>query len=318
MQWTLAQLRTFSAVAELGTMTAAARVLGYTPGAVSQHMTALQRTVGVRLLAPMGRRVALTEAGIALLPRIRTLLAAEAQAAEVVAGGQPTGRLPVTVGVFGSASVVAIAPAKRLLASSGVELRAREVDVEHMQDAVVSGRIDVGIGIDYPSSPLAPQRGVLMRVLREEVFHIVRGGASDTGRDTVESRASGRPGGIGRPGEIGKPGDSVELGDAAWILPPGESRFGRAVRFALAERGIAARETHIVVDSAVTLALVAAEVGLSLATDTMLALAPAPVEKVEDSACGARRIVALTRSELDAQPGVTATVDALATVFQSV
>ncbi|MGO1399015.1 MAG: LysR family transcriptional regulator, partial [Brevibacterium yomogidense] len=71
MQWTLAQLRTFSAVAELGTMTAAAGALGYTPGAVSQHMTALQRTVGVRLLAPTGRRVALTEAGIALLPRIR-------------------------------------------------------------------------------------------------------------------------------------------------------------------------------------------------------------------------------------------------------
>lgn len=298
MQWTLAQLRTFSAVAELGTMTAAARVLGYTPGAVSQHMTALQRTVGVRLLAPTGRRVALTEAGIALLPRIRTLLAAEAQAAEVVAGGQPTGRLPVTVGVFGSASVVAIAPAKRLLAHSDVELRAREVDVEHMQDAVVSGRIDVGIGIDYPSSPLAPQRGVRMRVLREEAFHIVRAPRDDAERASAHDT------------------EGEEWGDASWILPPGDSRFGRAVRFALAERGIAARETHIVVDSAVTLALVAAEVGLSLATDTMLALAPVPVERVPDSACGARRIVALTRSELDEQPGVVATVDALAQVFQ--
>ncbi|HLR43778.1 MAG TPA: LysR family transcriptional regulator [Brevibacterium sp.] len=290
-QWTLAQLRTFSAVAELGTMTAAARSLGYTPGAVSQHMTSLQRTVGVRLLAPTGRSVALTEAGTALLPRIRTLLAAEAQAAEVVAGGQPTGRLPVTVGVFGSASVVAIAPVMSLLARSDVELRAREVDVEQMQDAVTAGRIDVGIGIDYPSSPLAPQRGVRMRVLREETFHIVR--ARGTGAGEREDA----------------------WGDAAWILPPGDSRFGRAVRFALAERAVAARETHIVVDTAVTLALVAAEVGLSLATDSMLALAPVPVERVPDSACGARRIVALTRSELDAQPGVVAAVDAFAGVF---
>ena len=58
----------------------------------------------------------------------------------------------MTVGVFGSASVVAIAPAKRLLEASDVEeLRAREVDVvEAMQDAVSAGRIDVGIGIDYP------------------------------------------------------------------------------------------------------------------------------------------------------------------------
>ena len=296
MQWTLAQLRTFSAVAELGTMTAAAGALGYTPGAVSQHMTTLQRTVGVRLLAPMGRRVALTEAGIALLPRIRTLLAAEAQAAEAVAGGEPAGRLPVTVGVFGSASVVAIAPAKRLLAQSGVELRAREVDVEQMQDAVSAGRIDVGIGIgiDYPSSPLAPQRGVRMRVLRTEAFHIVR---SHTG-DTVELSTT-----------------ALDTAEAAWILPPGDSRFGRAARFALAERAIAPRETHIVVDTAVTLALVAAGVGLGLATATMLALAPEPVEIVPGTECGERRIVALTRSELDAQPGVAATVDAFADVL---
>ncbi|MGO1453003.1 MAG: LysR family transcriptional regulator [Brevibacterium yomogidense] len=299
MQWTLAQLRTFSAVAELGTMTAAAGALGYTPGAVSQHMTALQRTVGVRLLAPTGRRVALTEAGIALLPRIRTLLAAEAQAAEAVAGGEPAGRLPVTVGVFGSASVVAIAPAKRLLEASDVELRAREVDVEAMQDAVSAGRIDVGIGIDYPSSPLAPQRGVRMRVLRTESFRIVRALAGE-GRHEA-SRSS----------ELA----SVDSAEAAWILPPGDSRFGRAVRFALAERSIAPRETHIVVDTAVTLALVGAGVGLGLATPTMLTLAPEPVESVPGTECGERRIVALTRSELDAQPGVVAAVDAFAEVL---
>lgn len=299
MQWTLAQLRTFSAVAELGTMTAAAGALGYTPGAVSQHMTALQRTVGVRLLAPTGRRVALTEAGIALLPRIRTLLAAEAQAAEAVAGGEPAGRLPVTVGVFGSASVVAIAPAKRLLEQSDVELRAREVDVEQMQDAVSAGRIDVGIGIDYPSSPLAPQRGVRMRVLRTESFRIVRACAGEGAR----TRA--------RDGDF----TPLETAEAAWIIPPGDSRFGRAVRFALAERAIAPRETHIVVDTAVTLALVAAGVGLGLATPTMLALAPEPVDSIPGTECGERRIVALTRSELDTQPGVAAAVDAFAEVL---
>ena len=99
----------------------------------------------------LARRTLLKAAGgLALAGALpRTLLAAEAQAAEAVAGGEPAGRLPVTVGVFGSASVVAIAPAKRLLEASDVELRAREVDVEAMQDAVSAGRIDVGIGIDY-------------------------------------------------------------------------------------------------------------------------------------------------------------------------
>lgn len=309
MQWTLAQLRTFSAVAELGTMTAAAGALGYTPGAVSQHMTALQRTVGVRLLAPMGRRVALTEAGVALLPRIRTLLAAEAQAAEAVAGGEPAGHLPVTVGVFGSASVVAIAPAKRLLAQSGVELRAREVDVEQMPDAVSAGRIDVGIGIDYPSSPLAPQRGVRMRVLRTEAFHIVRARTGEREGSDPDRR------GTAALNAAALDTAALNTAEAAWILPPGDSRFGRAARFALAERAIAPRETHIVVDTAVTLALVAAGVGLGLATETMLALAPEPVQIVPGTECGERRIVALTRSELDAQPGVAAAVDAFAEVL---
>ncbi|MGO1399016.1 MAG: hypothetical protein ACTHVO_11525, partial [Brevibacterium yomogidense] len=78
---------------------------------------------------------------------------------------------------------------------------------------------------------------------------------------------------------------------------------------------IAPRETHIVVDTAVTLALVAAGVGLGLATPTMLALAPVPVEGVPGTECGERRIVALTRSELDAQPGVVAAVDAFAEVL---
>lgn len=314
MQWTLAQLRTFSAVAELGTMTAAAGALGYTPGAVSQHMTTLQRTVGVRLLAPMGRRVALTEAGVALLPRIRTLLAAEAQAAEAVAGGEPAGHLPVTVGVFGSASVVAIAPAKRLLAQSGVELRAREVDVEQMPDAVSAGRIDVGIGIDYPSSPLAPQRGVRMRVLRTESFHIVRARTGEREGSDPDRRGTAALN-TAAINTAALNTAAVNTAEAAWILPPGDSRFGRAARFALAERAIAPRETHIVVDTAVTLALVAAGVGLGLATETMLALAPEPVQIVSGTECGERRIVALTRSELDAQPGVAAAVDAFAEVL---
>ena len=53
MSWTLGQLRTFVAVADHGTMTAAARVLGYTPGAVSQHMSALRRVVATDLVVPV-------------------------------------------------------------------------------------------------------------------------------------------------------------------------------------------------------------------------------------------------------------------------
>ena len=69
MAWTLGQLQTFVTVAELGSMTRAADQLGYSVGAVSQHMSALRRTVGSDLVIRRGRSLVLTEAGRTLLPR---------------------------------------------------------------------------------------------------------------------------------------------------------------------------------------------------------------------------------------------------------
>lgn len=415
MAWTLGQLRTFAAVAELGTMTAAARRLGYTTGAVSQHMSALQRVVRVPLLAPAGRRLVLTEAGRALLPRAQAIIAAESRAAEAVAGGALGGRSQVTLGVFGSASVVAFARAHSLIAAAGIDLRAREVDVEHMQEAVLTGRIDLGIGVDYPSSPLAPQRGVVMRTVCEERFHVVAradpgpgadpepgaasaegawaqptrfegppaqangpGGANgqddahapaDVGKRTRPGRlAAGGHGAARAHGEAGEPADRVsggpgppgaaprapgpgpereadpclgrgrtrdggaagpaasaldrpagasvaDLAAQLWILPPNTSTFGRAVRFGIAELGIAPREAHIVTDSAVTLAMVGEGMGVSLATPIMMSLAPPTVGIVPGSACGGRRIVVMTRPQAAEQPAVARVAEALAEVF---
>jgi DNA-binding transcriptional LysR family regulator len=53
--WTLDQLRTFVAVASAATMTAVADELGYTTGAVSQQMAALEAAAGRPLSSPSGR-----------------------------------------------------------------------------------------------------------------------------------------------------------------------------------------------------------------------------------------------------------------------
>jgi DNA-binding transcriptional LysR family regulator len=77
--WTLDQLRTFVAVASAATMTAVADELGYTTGAVSQQMAALEEAAGRPLLIRTERGIQLT-AGIALLPRARQLLTVEQEA----------------------------------------------------------------------------------------------------------------------------------------------------------------------------------------------------------------------------------------------
>lgn len=173
MQWTLTQLRTFVAVAEQGTMAAAATRLGYTAGAVSQHVSALSRAVGSPVVSPRGRSVVLTEAGRALLPRARAVVAAERQAARAMRGASAD--TTVTVGVFGSASVAAMQPATQQLDGKGIDVQTIEVDVEEMQEAVASGLIDVGIGIDYLDARLPPRRGVHMKPVRRERLSVAVG-----------------------------------------------------------------------------------------------------------------------------------------------
>ncbi|WP_433718040.1 LysR family transcriptional regulator [Actinoplanes sp. CA-051413] len=66
----LHRLRIFRAVVASGSVNAAAANLGYTPSAVSQHVTALQRETGLVLLARSGRGIEPTSVGLALAEQI--------------------------------------------------------------------------------------------------------------------------------------------------------------------------------------------------------------------------------------------------------
>lgn len=60
------RLRVFRAVVASGSIQAAAGNLGYTPSAVSQHVTALQRETGLTLICRSGRGIEPTPAGLEL------------------------------------------------------------------------------------------------------------------------------------------------------------------------------------------------------------------------------------------------------------
>jgi len=67
---------TFLRVAELGSFSAAADLLGMTPSAASRQVKRLEKAVGVQLLQRTTRRLRLTEAGTEALARCRELAAA--------------------------------------------------------------------------------------------------------------------------------------------------------------------------------------------------------------------------------------------------
>ncbi|MFK0273756.1 LysR substrate-binding domain-containing protein [Ensifer sp. NPDC090286] len=92
-------LREFLAVAEASSFTAAAATLGVTPNAVSQTIRALEARLGLQLFVRTTRRVALTEAGLAFLKRVRPAAAEIADAYELLGDfrDRPMGNLRLTV-----------------------------------------------------------------------------------------------------------------------------------------------------------------------------------------------------------------------------
>jgi len=97
---TLRQLRTFLAVVEAGSVSAAARLLNFTQPAASQQLRELERALSVRLLDRAGGRVIPTAAGQALLDSARRAQAAAEDAITATAEHRrgDTGRVRLGTG----------------------------------------------------------------------------------------------------------------------------------------------------------------------------------------------------------------------------
>jgi DNA-binding transcriptional LysR family regulator len=149
-------LRTFTAVARLGSFSAAAGELGYTQSAVSQHIAALEADLGTELLSR--RPVAPTEAGARLLDHAGPLLTrlAAARADVVRVAGAPAAALALGVcGVaFGPRAADALAELRAALPRAEVTLRA--LDRAELTAAVAAGDLDAGLvgGVAAPTDPL--------------------------------------------------------------------------------------------------------------------------------------------------------------------
>lgn len=91
----LKRMAIFATVVHSGSMTAAARLLGMSPSAVSQHIRQLERDSGITLLHRSTRQISLTDAGQRFYAPCRALTDAAARArAELAAQHDtPTGEL---------------------------------------------------------------------------------------------------------------------------------------------------------------------------------------------------------------------------------
>src|ERR1041385_6828421 len=108
-----------------GTIRATASSLSFTPSAVSQQLSALERDLGVELLERRGRSVQLTPAAHALVERTEQILvqleAAEAEAKAIASASQA----PLRAASFAIAAATILADAVR---ENGLEVHILEAD----------------------------------------------------------------------------------------------------------------------------------------------------------------------------------------------
>ncbi len=250
-------LRTFVAVADLGSFSAAATKLGYTQSAVSQQIAALESDLGAALLHR--RPVSLTEAGERLLEHARPLLlridAARAEIARVA--GSPPSRISVGATPL-AAPRVAAALTRARTSHPRAEITVAVLGRGEVLSQVAAGTLDLGLeeGISAPSDPLRlPDIGPAnaVRIGEEELTVVLSAGHPLARRPALRL---------------------ADLADARWLDAPDTGMPLADLRAAAGSDGFRPSLSYHGTDVGTLLALAAAGHGLTVVPRHVLAGIP--------------------------------------------
>ncbi|MGK4585907.1 LysR family transcriptional regulator [Kitasatospora sp. HPMI-4] len=171
------RLRILRAVAEHGSFNRAATALHLTPSAVSQHVAALERSLGAQVVARSTRGVTLTQAGQIMVGAAESV-AAELEHAKQQVDQLSTGRLQLTVATFTSGGRLLLPGAlTRLMAAHPrTVLHLREGEPENTLPLVRQGAVDVALAYHFDGPlPVGPTPGSSLEwtPLLEDPLHVV-------------------------------------------------------------------------------------------------------------------------------------------------
>lgn len=196
-------LRVVRAIADTGSITRAAEVLGYSQPAISQHLRRLEARVGMPVVSRAGRGVRLTEAGRVLARHATTVTTALDAASGELADlrGLRTGR--VRLAGFPSASSSLVPRLLSTMESShpGVRITYLEAEPPEAVAAVRNRSADLAITFGYPGDRVDPHREsakglAVVPLWRDEMLVALRDDHPLAGTARV---------------------DLADLADAAWI-----------------------------------------------------------------------------------------------------
>jgi len=283
------RMRVLLEVANRGSISAAAQALSFSASAVSQQIATLERETGVALVERGPRSVRLTEAGRALAGHAEDVLA-RLQAAETdlqALAGLRRGSLRVASFPTAYATIMPGAIATFRVRHPGVELHLTESDPRAGLAGVKAGDLDVALVYEYDFVPLPPEEGVeLVHLLDDPVHALLPRMHPAARRRTVRLR---------------------DLANEPWITSTARSSCHAFVRRACNAAGFEPEVTMESDDHGVWQGLVAAGVGVALASELSLpVLDPGVVLRPVAPRPLARRIYAAHRVGATRSPGVAA------------
>jgi molybdate transport repressor ModE-like protein len=158
----LHSIRIVRAIAETGTITGAARQLGFSQPAISQHLQRTEARLGVPLVIRAGRSIRLTEAG-ALLARHAVAISSALDAAAgdlAELAGMRTGT--ARIASFPTASSTIIPRLLRAMAEKhpGIVVTYVEAEPPEALAMLREGSIDLAITFSYPGDRADPHRDI--------------------------------------------------------------------------------------------------------------------------------------------------------------
>jgi DNA-binding transcriptional LysR family regulator len=285
------RLRLLSELSRRGTVAEVARIVGYTPSAVSQALAQLEREAGVALLERDGRSLRLTPAAQGLVVHADRVLA-ELDAAEAeLAAEQGAVRGSVAIGTFPSAGAALVAPAIAALRERHPDLAcaAREHEPEDGIALLRSGGLDLLVLERYDDVEPAPAGGLEPHPLLSDPLLVLL--------------PAGHP--------AAEPVDLSALRDAPWIAGLAGTQFAAALERACRSAGFAPRVVHRADDAVLHHALVAAGVGIGLLPALACIASPGVRLAAATPRPPSRHVFALVRRGALRRPALAAALDAL-------
>jgi molybdate transport repressor ModE-like protein len=156
----LHSVRIVRAISETGSITGAARALGFSQPAVSQHLQRTEARLGLSLVTRAGRSVRLTEAGLVLarhaLAITSALDAAEGDLADLA--GLRTGTVRLAAFPTASSTIVPRLLAALAAAHPGIRVSYVEAEPPEAVQLLREGGADLAITFSYPGDRADPHR----------------------------------------------------------------------------------------------------------------------------------------------------------------